>query len=145
MQSAEVEAGVNYLLAGLPANILAILDGVLVQIYETTQEAAESLKTAIPHDTKGVFLGEPVQFEDTDEEQEQEEMQIAAGAKGTVALISENLTHEEVPVVLLHELGHALDMDEADVEQLGLAVGEAARAKENAGDGSQPVQPESGA
>lgn len=145
MESTEVEQGVNYLLAGLPDNILAVLSGVQIKIYASPQEAAEELKTAIPHDTKGVFLGEPVVFEDPDEEGDLDDMQISEGAKGVVALISANLEPDEVPVVTLHELGHALDMDESDVEQLGLAVHQAiAEAKET--EGAKPVQrPESGA
>ena len=153
MESTKVEQGVNYLLAGMPDNILAVLSGVEIKIYATPQEAADALKTAIPQDAKGVFLGEPVVFEDVDEEQDEDDMQIVEGAKGVVALISGNLEPDEVPVVVLHELGHALDMDESDVEQLGLAVHQAiadqmaaAKTAAKEAEGAKPVQqPESGA
>lgn len=140
MLNTEVEQGVKYLISGLPAEVLTTLSKVDVQIYADPSEAANALKTAIPNDAKGVFIGQPVEFADPDEEQDQDSFTIAAPAEGVIALISGNLQkREEVPIVLLHEIGHALDMDEDEVKALGLSVSEAI--KETEAKNAKSVQP----
>ena len=145
MENTEVQQACQLLMQGVPEQVLDLMSGVQLFICQTPAEAAEKFKTAIPNDCKGVFLGEPVQFDDPDGEQEEAEMVITAPANGVIAVIAGNLQgREEVVAVLLHEMGHALDMSEEEVEQLGLGVQQAVteHQKVREPNEAQPVQTE---
>ncbi len=70
-------------------------------------------------DVKGLFYGEQMETEEGDSEEEE----TVTLPDGYIFLISANLdSTEEAAKVLLHEVGHALGMDESDVNALGLGV-----------------------
>lgn len=74
----------------------------------------------IPDDTKGMFLGEPMESEE-DKDEEGEDTETVSLPEGFIILVAANLADEkEAAIVLLHEVGHALGLDEAGVAQLGL-------------------------
>lgn len=71
----------------------------------------------MPADAKAVFIGEPMNVEEDDDETE-----VIEYPNGVIALVASNLsTPEEVHIAFLHEVAHALDFDEEEVAQLGLA------------------------
>lgn len=75
----------------------------------------------IPVDAKGIFFGDSAETVETDDETT-ETIECAAGA---IVMIACNLADvDEVDLVLLHEIGHALGLDEAAVDALGLGVEE---------------------
>jgi len=119
---------------GLPKPIGMQLRGVDVILCETPDKATAELQEIvegddggamepIAADCKGVFIGEPLEREDSDDT---EEMETIALPEGVIAMVASNIqSPEEGVLVLLHEIGHALGMDEEEVKQLGLGVAEA--------------------
>lgn len=116
---------------GFPREIGKQLIDVEIMVFATpelaTEELGEILDTddgkpidPIPADCKGAFIGEQMESEDEDEESE---LETVALPNGVIALIASNISDaNEAIVILLHELGHALGMDEEEVKALGLGV-----------------------
>lgn len=72
---------------------------------------------AMPPTCKAVFVGEPMNVEEDDDDTE-----VVEYPNGVIALVASNLANpEEVHIAFLHEVAHALDFDEEEVAQLGLA------------------------
>lgn len=120
----------NAFVSGIPSQVTDQLEDVEILMYESPElaqadldqllEPVEGEPLVIPADCKGVFIGEPMEVEDSDDT-EQEEVELLPD--GIIALIASNLaTAEEVGLVLMHEMGHALGMDEDEVKALGLGV-----------------------
>lgn len=130
---AELCAGiVQEFCAGLPKEIGQQLSGVEILVCETPEHATQTLNEildtddgepateALPADTKGIFIGEPMEVEDEDGEGEHVIEELADGA---IAIVASNLKDaDEIVLVLLHEIGHALGLDEEGVKALGLGV-----------------------
>src|SRR5262245_59597283 len=77
----------------------------------------------IPADCKGVFGGD----EGIEDDDEDSGGTIETDPAGIICLIASNISNEkEAALVLMHEMGHALGLDEEDVKALGLGVGEGA-------------------
>lgn len=116
---------------GFPREIGKQLEDVEIIVCPDVKTAHEELSEIIevapgdrieevPDDCKGVFIGEPMEVEDGDGEDEHETVTLPNGA---IALIASNIKDpEEATLVLLHEIGHALGMDEEEVKALGLGV-----------------------
>jgi len=114
----------------LPAVVAADLDDVEV-IISVNREAAlkrlnevfegEPLKEEeIPTDCKGIFIGDAAHRVESDETDEEEVLELASGF---VVLICDQIENiEACKLVLLHEFGHALGLDEDEVNSLGLGV-----------------------
>jgi predicted Zn-dependent protease with MMP-like domain len=132
MNAEQLSVFVGQFAAGLPREIGKQLEDVELIVCETpeiaTQELNELLDTeddapaveAIPVDCKGIFVGEPLEREDDDEESEHETVSLP---NGVIAIIACNIKDgDEAVLVCLHEIGHALGMDEEEVKALGLGV-----------------------
>lgn len=137
------------LMAEMPEPIITALSDVELMVCETPKDAADELSAEAKQDAefefsaedaaevsalecKGVFVGAPTEVEDSDESEEEE---IVYYPDGFIVLIASNIeSAEEAKAVLMHEVGHALGMDEAEVQQLGLGVG--AKPKEGTDDGT---------
>jgi predicted Zn-dependent protease with MMP-like domain len=87
-----------------------------------TPEEIANLHNDIPLTLKGCFIGDPMEREAHSNEDDGEE-ELVTLPEGVILLVAENLTDEvEAAQTLLHETGHALGLDEAGVEALGLGV-----------------------
>lgn len=116
----------------LPRPVAKDLEDVEILVCETRAHALTRLSQLIegdpvtdeefPLDTKGAFIGDPASREESDETEEEEIVELASGF---VVLNVENIaTEDECRLVLLHEFGHALGLDEEEVAALGLGVEE---------------------
>ncbi len=130
MQLEQLTNIANAFVSGIPSQVTDQLEDVEVLMYATPEEAQKDLDQLlepipgdpliIPSDCKGVFIGEPMEMEESDDSEEEEAELLP---DGVIALVASNLsTAEEVGLVLMHEMGHALGMDEDEVKQLGLGV-----------------------
>ncbi len=118
---------------GLPPTVIDSLSDVDLIVCESVEKANEALKSlsdkefpfddvdrVLPADTKGAFLGEPMEVEESDQSEEEEILYVA---EGFVVLCASNIADaEEAAIVLAHEIGHALGMSEAEVTALGLGT-----------------------
>lgn len=133
--------------AGLPDKIREILEDVDFLVFENAAEASnylreETIESAkeegetpsqeelaefdIVADAKGVFIGDPAEHEPEAEEGDLDGLKYEP--EGYIVFISSNIVDaDEAVLVFLHEVGHALGMDEREVTELGLAVAEAAK------------------
>lgn len=121
---------------GLPAQVQGALEDVEVIIADSPAIARVALNEAlkeknfdtdefdkepIPDDCKGLFVGVPTEVEESDESEEEE---VVFYPEGFIVLCLSNLESvDEASVVLMHEIGHALGMDEDEVKNLGLGDG----------------------
>ena len=122
----------------IPETVTDALSKVRLVIAEDCWEAANHTQHAIPFDCKGVFIGFPAEVQDPDGEQDEESFEVVSPAEGTIVLVASQLTNErEAAAALLHEIGHAIDLSEEEVDQLGLGM---AGPEENSKDDAQPVQ-----
>jgi predicted Zn-dependent protease with MMP-like domain len=142
------------LMAELPDPVVNALDDVSLLVCETPADAAAELRAEAEEskgkgddefefteedaqevsalDCKGVFVGAPTEVEDSDDSEEEE---IVYYPTGFIVLIAANIeSADEAKAVLMHEVGHALGMNEEEVQQLGLGVG--AKPKEGTDDGT---------
>lgn len=86
----------------------------------------------VPADCRGLFVGDPMETDDTDAEEVTSVM-----PDGIIFLVASNLQDEtEAKVALLHEVGHALGMSEDEVSALGLGSGKEGEAE--SGEASEP-------
>lgn len=127
-------------MAGLPDKIADTLEDVDVILCQTpedgTAELVESLDPTqatpeqkalctLPADCKGVFIGDPMERSDDGEDSEEETIYDPSGV---IAIVASNVaSKEDFVLCMLHEMGHALGLDEEGVKALGLAVSSAAQ------------------
>jgi predicted Zn-dependent protease with MMP-like domain len=143
MQVEELEASAQKFMMGLPDQVIDALEdvelmvaaspelarAVLLKEYEDEFDASE-----LPDDCKGVFVGAPTEIE-AGETTDSEEEEIVYYPEGFIVLIANNIPDEqEGLLVLMHEIGHALGMDEDEVKNLGLGVAPPEAPKEGATD-----------
>lgn len=150
MELAQLETLVGGLMAGLPEQVTECLEDVDVILAETPAEATKELladqrkaaaenketlsveetrEMTLPDDTKGVFIGDPLERSE-DVDPDTEESEILYDAEGYLVMCASNIADkDECLLVFLHELGHALGLDEAEVKELGLAVAQAKEGK----------------
>lgn len=116
MTKAEADQVAGEVMAELEEEIAEVLDDVTVYVVDgradpELKEAIRNaglLRAAIPGNFRGIFLG----VQATDD---------GATPEGSIVLNARNLsTAAEVRDTLAHEIGHALGMDEEEVENLGL-------------------------
>lgn len=152
MQIAEVEQVVNGLMARIPEPVIDQLVDVAIIITDSPEDATEELKKdlgaefdvdedTVPADCKGIFVGEPTETEESDVSEEEE---VVYYPEGFMVLCAKNIRDgEEAALVLVHEIGHALGLDESEVAALGLGVSPSPDAgteqpKETGENGEQP-------
>lgn len=131
MTAEQLSVFIGKFASGLPREIAAQMIDVEIIVCDTPEiaftELSELLDTEdgqpidpIPADCKGVFVGEPLEREDEDEESEHETVSLP---NGVICIVASNIKDgEEAVLVCLHEIGHALGMDEDEVKALGLGV-----------------------
>lgn len=129
MDLTKLEEAAQGFMRGLPDPVIDALSDVELVIAEDVQKAASLLKEELgddfnpadmPEDCKGLFIGSPTEIEESDESEEEE---IVYYPEGFVVLCANNIeTESEGLVVLMHEVGHALGMDEEEVTKLGLGI-----------------------
>lgn len=112
----------------LPEKVLEHLQDVNVMICRDPAHATEEMnkefegEPPFAADVKGAFMGEPMETEESSTDDEENE--VVYFPDGYVFIIASNVADEKEGVaVFLHEIGHALGMDEEEVSQLGLGVG----------------------
>jgi len=123
---------VQKFVSGLPKPIAKQLEDVELLVCPDTATATAELREqmegedgkeleALPDDTKGVFIGEPMESEeDADGDGDMETVTLPSGI---IVIVASNVKDaDEVVLVVLHEIGHALGMDEEEVKALGLGV-----------------------
>lgn len=116
----------------LPDTIAADLEDVEVLVCANRERAVTRLNEVIqgdvieleeiPFDTKGIFIGSPATREVSEDNDEEEVIELASGF--VVIIVDQIADVESCKLVLLHEFGHALGMDEDEISDLGLGVGE---------------------
>ena len=129
MQRDEITAVIQALVDRMPESVMEALGDVEMVVCDSADDAALEMKkelrdefnaNEIPADCKGVFLGNAVEIEESDESEDEE---VVLTAEGFIVLVAANIKDaDEAALVLLHEIGHALDMDEQSVRDLGLGV-----------------------
>jgi predicted Zn-dependent protease with MMP-like domain len=97
---------------GTPEQVAEVLYDVQVLVTRNTEWWAGEL-TDIASDAKGVYLGTfPAE---TDDEV------VIERPRGMILLVADNIANkDECRQVFLHEIGHALGLDEHEVAALGL-------------------------
>lgn len=117
---------------GLPRQIGKQLEDVEFIICDTPELATEEVKELvelaegevfepIPADAKGVFIGEPLEREDSDGEED--DFETVALPSGLIVIVASNVKDtDEATLICLHEIGHALGLDEDGVKALGLGL-----------------------
>lgn len=134
MNRDELQVVAQTIIDSFPAPVMDALADVDMVFCDTVADACLEMRKELkkefdandlPPDCKGVFIGNPIEVEDGDDtDTEEDEMVLVA--EGFIVLIAANIKDSaEAALVLLHEIGHALDMDEDEVKQLGLGVGPA--------------------
>lgn len=113
----------------IPVHVLKCLADVEILVCADVPSAVNEIRAEfdedpfdepMPADCKGVFVGEPMNVEEDDDDTETIEY-----PNGVIALVASNLSsEEEVTIAFLHEVAHALDFDEEEVAQLGLSATE---------------------
>lgn len=122
MDTKQLTKVVASFVSGMPPEIRDKLSEVEVLIFDSVEHASSELReefedpvAPLPADCKGIFVGEPMEVEEDEEEAEFPE--------GVIALIASGIEDpEEGVIVLCHEIGHALGLDEEGVAALGLQV-----------------------
>jgi predicted Zn-dependent protease with MMP-like domain len=127
---------------GLPDKIRDTLEDVEILMAEDPSEGTAELLASLedpdkvtveqkalctlPVDCKGAFIGDPMEREESEEDPEEETIY---DPDGVIVLVASNIaSRDEFVLVMLHEMGHALGLDEDGVKALGLAVSQAAQA-----------------
>ena len=119
---------------GLDPKIIRTLRDVQLIVGQTVADAQSDLNELLADielepgevlptlaaDSKGLFYGDPLETEQSDEDPEEE---TVYDPDGVIVLVADNIEDETTAsLVLSHEIGHALGMDEAEVKALGLGV-----------------------
>ncbi len=145
MELVALEKIVNGLMDGLPDPVKGCLEEVDMVLAESPAAATEELLTeardnaaenqetlsrdeikelTLPADCKGVFIGDPRELM-SDSDPGEEEPEVKYDAEGYIVMCANNIADpDEALLVFLHEVGHALGLDEDDVKELGLAAKE---------------------
>lgn len=128
MTKEQLAEAVKTMMLALPEEVIETLEDVELLMCDTPEEAHEALKQelrddydfpAMPSDCKGVFIGEPIELETAEDGEEE----IIEYPEGFIVLCAGNIASaDETSVILLHEIGHALGMDEDEVKALGLGM-----------------------
>jgi predicted Zn-dependent protease with MMP-like domain len=124
MKVDEVRSHIDEAIANLSPGVREAISQVAIFVAESRQDtmtmrqavhAAAQGDTAIPQDFRAVFLGVPL---DGAADEEDPDPELADG----VFLFNAELLQgaEDVVYTLLHEIGHALGLDEDEVAALGL-------------------------
>jgi predicted Zn-dependent protease with MMP-like domain len=131
MQLAELTVMAKSFVENLPAEVLEGLQDIELIISDDVAKVCKLLTKELGEefdpkeltaDLKGVFVGTPMEVEETDNNDNSEE-EVVYFPEGFIVLLSPNVeTPEEGALVLMHEIGHALGMDEEEVKNLGLGV-----------------------
>lgn len=131
MQLVALTVAVKDFMAGLPPEVLEGLQDVELVISDDVKKVQKLLSTELgaefdpaelTADLKGVFVGSPMETEESDHDDNSEE-EVVYYPEGYVVLLAPNITTpEEGALVLMHEIGHALGMSEEEVKNFGLGV-----------------------
>lgn len=131
MQHQEVVSLAEKFLSTMPEQVTEMLADVELVIANTPEEATAALAgefedgfefEAFPADMRGVFIGEPAEVEE-EADTDSGDMETVLSPDGFIVLCAENLEDaDQVAIVLMHEIGHALGMDEQEVNDLGLGI-----------------------
>lgn len=92
-------------------------------LSDWADEHGQSMSEArnLPEDTRGVFVGFPLSKESDDEGAEDGPAEEFSDPDGFILLVASNIVDAETAkVVVMHEIAHALGMDEPTVDGLGL-------------------------
>jgi predicted Zn-dependent protease with MMP-like domain len=117
----ELDAVVHDAIEPLPPRIKRALDDVAILVEEyPSEELLKESDPPLPPDLLGLFSGTS----------HADRVTTASGvAPGTIHVFRRNIEHfggerdevvDELRVTLLHEIGHALGMDEEELHKLGL-------------------------
>lgn len=127
-----LENAAQKFMLGLPDQIIEALEDVELMVAENPDLARKVLvkefsegdfdPSELPDDCKGVFVGAPTEIESEDTT-DSEENEVVYFPDGFIVLCASNIADEKDGLlVLMHEVGHALGMDEDEVKALGLGV-----------------------
>ncbi len=129
MQVDQLAEIANRFVSNIPVEVTNELRDVDLLICENPEHARKEIADeiidpdpdqSIAEDCKGMFVGDPMEVEESEESEENE---IVVLPEGVIVLVASNIsTPEEAGLVLMHEMGHALGLDEEEVKQLGLGV-----------------------
>lgn len=131
MQLAELESAAQGFMNGLPAQIIDALADVELVLSDDRDKVIRLLKKELGADfdeaelladCKGIFVGCPTEVEETDTDDNSVE-EVTYFPEGHLVLLAGNIENkEEGLLVLMHEIGHALGMNEAEVKEMGLGI-----------------------
>lgn len=131
MQLVELTVMAKNFMENLPPQVLEGLQDVELVISDDVKKVAALLSKELgdefnpeelTSDLKGLFVGAPMEVEESDHDDNAEE-EVIYYPEGFVVLMAPNIeTAEEGALVLMHEIGHALGMSEEDVKNFGLGV-----------------------
>lgn len=148
MQLVALTVMVKDFMAGLPPQVLEGLQDVELVISDDVKKVHKLLSTELGNefdpaeltaDLKGVFVGSPMEVEETDHDDNAEE-EVIYYPEGYIVLLAPNVeTPEEGALVLMHEIGHALGMSEEEVTQFGLGVDKDVQKGEVSNAGVPPI------
>lgn len=124
-QVANALSDVDMVLAASPADATKTL---LAEARDDAKEKGETLsrdeiaELTIREDAKGCFIGDPRELT-SDADPGEEEPEVKYDAEGYIVMCASNIADKsEAMLVFLHEVGHALGLDEDEVKELGLAA-----------------------
>jgi predicted Zn-dependent protease with MMP-like domain len=163
MELRALDTIISGLMDGLPSEVTDSLSDVEVLVVETpadgtkalisdavsaareegntTMTAEEMKELTLAADCKGCFLGDPMEKTD-DQDPDAEESDVVYDPEGYMVFCACNIENEDAAVLIfLHELGHALGLDEDEVKELGLAVSQAKNQGKAGADGSPEHSP----
>lgn len=153
MELAALDKVITGLMNGLPEEVTDSLADVEVLVVETPADGTKALiadardapdattnglsaeemkELTLPDDCKGVFLGDPMEKSD-DDDPTADESETVYDPEGYVVFCASNIADaDEAVLVFLHEIGHALGLDEDEVKALSLGVAQAKEGSPNA-------------
>lgn len=123
MKTEEVEAVIDEALDTLPKRVTSAIADVQIYVAKsrgdtaTLREAVTKSgmhKVTVPQDFRALFMGEPLAAAEGDDE---ESDPVVGVIVFNAAMLRDS---EDVVFTLLHEIGHALGLDEDEVAALGL-------------------------
>ncbi len=117
MTLAELETAADLAWDSLGDEVQAALEHVEIVLAATYDDPDLVTKgIGLPPDTRAVFIGDQAELADEDDPGSE-----GTPAGGVIILVAAMLRDDDdVRLTLLHEVGHALGLDEDEVENLGL-------------------------
>lgn len=138
-----IDETVTAMAKSVPDEVAAHLESVVIILTDTIESARAEMQRdewadllsdwadandqsmaaarSLPDDTRGVFVGFPLTKESDEEGGEESATEEFSEPDGFILLVASNIGDAETAkVVLLHEISHALGMDEPTVDGLGL-------------------------